>query len=124
VNPLTFVLLHASKSSDGSARRLLKSAQRPEMPKELFAGSRHFTPYIPEFGISKSYGMMVKVSICWSIAVSQIFPFTVLCILRLEQCEYGRAPGDCRISWSRELTFVQFQPSLFGDLCSFSVLKR
>jgi hypothetical protein len=67
------------------------------MPKELFAGSQHSTPYIPKFGISKSYGMMVIASICWSIAVCQIFPFTVLCILRLEQCECGRALGDCHI---------------------------
>jgi hypothetical protein len=53
------------------------------MPKELFAENWHFAAYIPKFCISKSYDLMMKASICWSIAVGEIFPFTTLCILRL-----------------------------------------
>jgi hypothetical protein len=63
------------------------------MLKELLARSWHFTAYIPKFGISKSYDMMVKASICWSIAVWQIFPFTALCDLRLEHVSMERLRG-------------------------------
>ena len=60
--------------------------------------------------------------VCRSITVCEIFP--LLCFVpEVVAGMYDKTLGDCHIPWSRELTFVQFQPSLFGDLCSFSVSK-